>query len=325
MPNVAVHGVGFAFGLEPPAPTLPRASPRTTSVFAHLCRGIKQNMAEVFGIVAGGVGIAAAFTTCVDCFDYIQVGRHFKRDYQTEMLKLECARYRLTTWGQAVNIYSTHQVSFTDASGDRLRLAKDLLFQILKLFEDARKVSERYAPSISTVYLSGPPRADIDLVTDALGEKLKKLAIRRREGTSLLKKATWALHHRTEFKDLIDGITDLIDKLEGLHQTRNERLELVDRDMEELRDEQGLERVADAACGVDPLLQTAAENCVIDGHRFTNIQIAGEGKVLNGDSFSDNWTGSSTRSYNAYKDIRVKGRSKVLNGNKYGGKDFFDD
>ena len=34
-------------------------------------------MAESFGIVAGAVGIAAAFTACVDCFGYVRFARHY--------------------------------------------------------------------------------------------------------------------------------------------------------------------------------------------------------------------------------------------------------
>jgi hypothetical protein len=45
-------------------------------------------MAEPFGIAAGAVGIAAAFTACVDCFGYVQLGRHFGRDFQTDVLAL---------------------------------------------------------------------------------------------------------------------------------------------------------------------------------------------------------------------------------------------
>jgi hypothetical protein len=33
-------------------------------------------MAEVFGTVAGALSVAALFN-CVDCFEYIQLGRHF--------------------------------------------------------------------------------------------------------------------------------------------------------------------------------------------------------------------------------------------------------
>ena len=32
-------------------------------------------MAEPFSITAGAVGIAAAFSACVDCFGYVQLGR----------------------------------------------------------------------------------------------------------------------------------------------------------------------------------------------------------------------------------------------------------
>ncbi len=53
-------------------------------------------MAEPFGITAGAVGIAAAVTACVDCFSYMQLGRHFGRDFQTDLLALNCARLRLT-------------------------------------------------------------------------------------------------------------------------------------------------------------------------------------------------------------------------------------
>jgi hypothetical protein len=68
-------------------------------------------MAEPFGIVAGAVGIAAAFTACVDCFDYIQLGRHFRRDYQTDLLSLNCARLRLT---QAINVFKDAKLGRPD-------------------------------------------------------------------------------------------------------------------------------------------------------------------------------------------------------------------
>lgn len=39
-------------------------------------------MAEVFGIVSGALSVAALFKNCVDCFEYIQLGRNFGRDYR---------------------------------------------------------------------------------------------------------------------------------------------------------------------------------------------------------------------------------------------------
>lgn len=56
-------------------------------------------MAEPFGIIAGAISISSAFTACVDCFEYIQLGRHFGRDFQMDQLAIGCARLRLTLYG----------------------------------------------------------------------------------------------------------------------------------------------------------------------------------------------------------------------------------
>jgi hypothetical protein len=38
-------------------------------------------MVEVFGVVSGAVGVAAAFNHYVTCFEYIQFARHFGDDF----------------------------------------------------------------------------------------------------------------------------------------------------------------------------------------------------------------------------------------------------
>ncbi len=98
-------------------------------------------MADVFSIVASAVSIAAVFTTCVDCFEFVHLGRHFGRDFQTSLLRLSCARLRLTRWGKAVDIY--HDPRFGETTPET-QLVKDTLLQILVLFERSAKVSARY-------------------------------------------------------------------------------------------------------------------------------------------------------------------------------------
>ena len=71
-------------------------------------------MAEPFGIVAGAAGIAVAFSACVECFEYIQLGRHFGRDFQTNQIILDCARLRLTRWGVSVIIYNDPKLDYLD-------------------------------------------------------------------------------------------------------------------------------------------------------------------------------------------------------------------
>ena len=78
-------------------------------------------MAEPFGIVAGAIGLATTFTACIDCFEYIQFGRHFGRDFQTDQLALSCARLRLTRWGESVNIYDDPRLGRPDATATEIQ------------------------------------------------------------------------------------------------------------------------------------------------------------------------------------------------------------
>ena len=101
-------------------------------------------MAEPFGFVAGAVSISAAFTACVDRFGYIQFGRHFGRDFQTDQLSLDCARLRLTCWGQAVDIYNDPRLGKHEAAATEIQTAKDILLQMLALFADSENISKKY-------------------------------------------------------------------------------------------------------------------------------------------------------------------------------------
>jgi hypothetical protein len=84
-------------------------------------------MAEPFGIVASAISIASAFTACVDCFEYVQFGRHFGRDFETSQLALNYARLRLIRWGESVNIYNNPKLGRQDATMTEIQLIKDLL------------------------------------------------------------------------------------------------------------------------------------------------------------------------------------------------------
>jgi Prion-inhibition and propagation len=98
-----------------------------------LAQSITSKMAEPLGIIADTIGISSAFTTRVDCFEYIQLGRHFGRDIQTDLLALSCARLRLTPWVVSVHTYDGLKLGRPDATAAEIRTAKDTLLQILAL------------------------------------------------------------------------------------------------------------------------------------------------------------------------------------------------
>lgn len=71
--------------------------------------------------------------------------------FRTDFITLECATLRLTRWGQAVNIYGDPRLGRPDASPEKIQSANDILHQVLALFANAKKISEKYAPVLHTL------------------------------------------------------------------------------------------------------------------------------------------------------------------------------
>ncbi|OBT42031.1 hypothetical protein VE00_07427 [Pseudogymnoascus sp. WSF 3629] len=235
-------------------------------------------MAEPFSVVAGAIGIASAFAACVDCFEYVQFGRHFGRDFQTSQLALDCARLRLTRWGESVNIYDDPKLGRQDAT--EIQLANDVLLQILVLFADTEGTSKKYKLTA---------KADEDLSASSL-------------------------------KDLLEQIVSLLDEIERLFPAPRSQTTLVQQEIAKIGDRQSLELIADAATGVDSLLQKAVKE-VIAGHQYSNIQIKGQAHT--GDAYSSDWSGVAIGASHKYDGVKVEEGGKALVGNKYGGKDFW--
>ena len=280
-------------------------------------------MAEAFGIVAGAVGIAAAFTACVDCFEYVQFGRHFGRDYQTNLLALNCSRIRLTRWGQAVDILNDPKMGRPDATPEQIQTVKDTLYQILMLFDDSAKISQQYKLSRTTSEdLSVLSSDSMDSTFVALNGSMRELAIRRQKRSSLLKITQWALYRKSDFKNLNEGISLLMDNIEKIFPAPQAQAILVKQEATELHDRRTLELVQDAAEGVDSLLQNAAKEA-LSGHGYLNVLV--KGKAQTGDAFSSDWHGNAVGASHTYDSVTVDNDGKALIGNKYGGKDFWDD
>jgi uncharacterized small protein (DUF1192 family) len=279
-------------------------------------------MAEPFGIVAGAIGIASAFAACVDCFEYVQFGRHFGRDFQTSQLALDCARLRLTRWGESVNIYDDSKLGRQDATATEIQLAEDVLLQILVLFADTEGASKKYKLTAKAdEELSAYSTGDMDPKMVVLDNKMKGLATQRQKKGRLLKLASWALYHRSSLKDLLEQIVSLLDEIERLFPAPQSQTTLVQQEVAEIGDRQSLELIEDAATGVDSLLQKTVKE-VIAGHQYSNIQIKGQAHT--GDAYSSDWSRDAIGASHKYDGVKVEEGGKALVGNMYGGKDFWD-
>ncbi|OBT39543.1 hypothetical protein VE00_10655 [Pseudogymnoascus sp. WSF 3629] len=246
-------------------------------------------MAEPFGLSAGAVSIAAAFTTCIDCFGYIQFGRHFGRDFQTDQLTLSCARLRLARWGESVDIYNDSKLGKVDATEAEIQVAKDTLLQILVLFAETRRISNSYRSAAKADEdLSPFSTDDMDRTIAALDNTMEGLAVKRQKGSRLLKLASWALYHRAELKTLLNNIILLIDSIEKLFPAPETQLTLLRQDAAAVGDKESLELIKSNAKGVDSLLQTAIQEA-LTGHQYLNVvELEQGGKALIRNKNGDN-------------------------------------
>lgn len=289
-------------------------------------------MAEAFGIAAGAVGVAAAFTACIDVFEYVNLGRRFGKDHQTSQLQLTLLRLRLSRWGESVHVYDDPQLGNPSASEVELEAAKATIFQILVLFEDSQKTCLRYETRKNA---EDPNNTSSIQVMDgsmiAINNKMRDLALERRKKISTLKLVRWAIHDSAALQKLIDDISHLLEQIEALFPAPNSRDSLqglAEREVADVtREHPGqIKYLAATSDGIDPMFHKAVAS--IPGHIYEGVEIdAGvDGGVLNGNTVAQGFGGSVVSgATHSYKGVKISGSQGLLvqNGDRYGGQDFF--
>ncbi|KAK4225940.1 heterokaryon incompatibility protein s [Podospora fimiseda] len=240
---------------------------------------------ETAGLVIGSVSIASLFTTCVDCFEYIQLGRHFGRDYQTAALKLDLLKLRLSRWANAVT-----ESGYGAAVGLEEERAKveEILGQIVYLFEDAEKRSAKFTKTSST---QAAPAASSEADFEALRLKMKTLALKRQKRSSFTQKASWApLYEGKYFNCLIEDIDPLVrDLVELFPEAKTQQQQLAVEEAKELHVEKAIDTLQEAneGPGKDELLREAIAQAIAGGgqvkHQFRDNLAEGGVLVRYGD------------------------------------------
>ncbi|KAF2726123.1 hypothetical protein K431DRAFT_342366 [Polychaeton citri CBS 116435] len=288
-------------------------------------------MAEPFGIVSGAVGIATAFSACVECFNYVQIGRHFGKDFQTELLTLSMLRLRLTRWGEAVHVYDDPQLGNPTATPTEVSTAKDAIFQMLVLFADSEKVSKKYRlPASGSTDLSVYTDQDLAKGLATLDNQMRNLAAQRQKRASLFKLASWAIYKKEHFVELTDNITKLLDHLEALFPASSDRSALASREVDVLTEDSNaaqttetLEVLKALSAKVDADLERETEKRAAGAISIGQME-GGDRLMLNqGDTVLSGWkdTGGKLPSGGDIKinSLRFKDDGKINVGSTYGG------
>ena len=283
-------------------------------------------MAEAVGLTMGSVALASLFTTCVDCFEYVQLGRQFGKSYQRSLLKLDIVKLRLSRWADAVNESQQH-CNVAIGSANEAQKVQEILGEIIELFANAEKVSAKYKmrakPGDLVAY---NVNADLEPDLRSMHNKMRELAIKRQKRSSFAQKAAWALYEEKHFNRLIEDVTTLVDGLVELFPATRERLQQLSlEEAQEMEEEPSLGVLEEAAEGIDLLLQTSVRQVLTgrEGHIFIRNLATDDARVRYGD---ENVAGVTlTGSGHTYDSNTASGKSRVHYGNKFGGKSVLDD
>ena len=145
-------------------------------------------MAEAAGLVIGGVGLAALFSTSVECLDYISLGRNIGKDYQLSATNMILLKVRLYAWGKSLRVTQPGQEHpvLRDCWLQERETVGMSLFGIKTTFDDAGKLEKKYGLEQSSAASPGPA------VYQQIAEKMEFAIASCQKDASFGKRIVWA-------------------------------------------------------------------------------------------------------------------------------------
>ena len=173
-------------------------------------------MADVSGLVIGAVALASLFTTCIELFDYFELGKNYAYDHQLAITKLTLLRARLAGWGLSLNINSPGQENsgLRRSWPDQRDVVGRSLFGIKDIFENASLLVDKYklTPRHSRTLKAVQPQASDVLIPATVDQPVKSAT--STNWLHLRKRTKWAIHDKQKFDRFIDDLSFLIQNLE---------------------------------------------------------------------------------------------------------------
>jgi len=273
-------------------------------------------MAEIAGLVVGGIALASLFDTCMSTFDRVDAGINCGKEYQDAALKITLLGRHLAQWEES---YKSNQPPSTRSDG---LLAEATLQNIQADLDKLCRTSERYKAPAQTASNA------IATVTN----RVQTLTISGKVKTKVGSKIVWALRDKDRVNVVISSIKFKLDELDSLLNTLAgpERHRIAAMQAEQIVEPFLLEASGEAipalqacASAVDPdfghVLKAAT------GHKYGKLFTKGSARLNAGDYIAAGYTGPFLNAQNKYGDINTEGEARVNAGTNYGGKSVFDD
>jgi hypothetical protein len=211
---------------------------------------------DLVGVTASAITLASLFSSCVECFHYFKSAQQCPEEAERLLVKLDCEKARLLTWGNTVGILRTRN----DGRFSRLdependELIRRCINQIIALLTDGEKLQTEYGSRPAT-QADGQNRVHVGLLSaNSMGifKTAKRRFFARFGGTqgqpNLLSRTKWAIRDRAKFEGLILHLKDFVDSLIQITPDQSQTVdEIVEEDIASIVGLRGL-RLAESAC-----------------------------------------------------------------------------
>jgi hypothetical protein len=285
---------------------------------------------EIAGLAIGTLSLAALFETCMTCFDYIDTGRQYGKDYQRFVISMRSLELRMSRWWDVAGL----QAGTARIPEDAEHHIRDLLGEIHSDLQEARERAQKYNNPVMT-------DDDGSVRLENLAERFQRQANVRQKRTPLGRVIKWALRDQMKCKRVIKNIKNAVEELEGvLPQTAPDSQlthQAAVEDAQQLVQPAEVEEPAEAsatsvieilhdATDNDPVLQQVLEivaKQAESGDEIRNIFTSGKARVALDDFVASDYKGPvplERKHRRIIQNVTTSGEGKLQVGTIYGGK-----
>lgn len=176
---------------------------------------------EAVSFSLGVVALASLFSTCVECFDYVQLAKTHGRDYEILSTRLDVEKTLLLQWGSRVGLLSEGTQDARLGQPDTRATVERVLNCIRMLLTDADDLRAKYGLEPAGTFggtAEGVAKVSASRMysfADSYSRFLSRVGKKQKE-TALSSKTRWAIHDRKKFAALIEDLGQFVSRLDNL-------------------------------------------------------------------------------------------------------------
>ncbi|KAJ5875167.1 uncharacterized protein N7473_012514 [Penicillium subrubescens] len=259
-------------------------------------------MVEPVGATLGAVSLATAlsgiFVSVVECVEYVELGRHFGKDFDKSQARLAALKLQITRWGVSTGAlpdprtgrYRTLEVEI-DVAATAVRLLSAIQDDILEVEKKSQNIRVQLS-STGRVDLATIGPNDMAAPTWTLNSQANAIVSNRVQGVSFVRKAKWAIYEKKHFDRLLDDITENLGHLEKLlplsvARSLQDLCRIEVDSVQSGQSEAVIDLLKDASCANnDTHLQQAVREAItsgVSGHQWERTEVDDHVKLEQGD------------------------------------------